>query len=298
VTPDRARAQTNCRGQLRSSTSVAARSSLARPAVWSTLAGVCLALSMWTSAASAQGGNTDRSLPKAAAEQGVRWQDLKSPQQTTLKPLERDWSRMDAPQKQKWVELSTRFPNLTPAEKTRVQERMSEWTRLTPQERGQARLNFQEAKQLPAQDRQERWNAYQALTPEQKQQLAERASASQQRSAVAAEAARRPVPPPPGARDDKAARELPQTKLNIVPNPALSAGPKSIGPTVVQARPGATTSPINTRPVPPSHQQTGLPKIAATPEFVNKATLLPRRGPQGAATRSATAPGEERPARQ
>jgi hypothetical protein len=40
---------------------------------------------------------------------------------------------------------------------------------------------------------------------------------------------------------------------------------------------------------PPVHQQTGLPKIAATPEFVNKATLLPQRGPQGAAARSAAA---------
>ena len=52
---------------------------------------------------------------------------------------------------------------------------------------------------------------------------------------------------------------------------------------------GATTTLITKRPTPPSHQQTGLPKIAATPEFVNKATLLPQRGPQGAATRSAEA---------
>jgi hypothetical protein len=58
---------------------------------------------------------------------------------------------------------------------------------------------------------------------------------------------------------------------------------------VVQAQPGATTTLITKRPVPPTHQQTGLPKIAATPEFVDKATLLPQRGPQGAATRSAAA---------
>ena len=50
-----------------------------------------------------------------------------------------------------------------------------------------------------------------------------------------------------------------------------------------------TASVITKRPVPPAHQQTGLPKIAATPEFVDKATLLPQRGPQGAATRSAAA---------
>jgi len=41
-----------------------------------------------------------------------------------------------------------------------------------------------------------------------------------------------------------------------------------------------------------------LPKIAATPEFVNKSTLLPQRGPQAAATRSAaTASGNAEPAK-
>jgi hypothetical protein len=88
-------------------------------------------------------------------------------------------------------------------------------------------------------------------------------------------------------RADKPAREVPQAKSNIVPNPAFAAQPKQIAPTVVQAGPGATTTLISKRPTPPSHQQTGLPKIAATPEFVDKATLLPQRGPQAAATRAA-----------
>ena len=56
-----------------------------------------------------------------------------------------------------------------------------------------------------------------------------------------------------------------------------------------QARPGATTTPMTTRAAPPLHQQAGLPKIAATPTFVNPATLLPKRGPQGAAVRSVAA---------
>jgi hypothetical protein len=41
-----------------------------------------------------------------------------------------------------------------------------------------------------------------------------------------------------------------------------------------------------------------MPKIAATPEFVNKATLLPQRGPQGAAMRSAATPASGNPPRQ
>jgi hypothetical protein len=34
------------------------------------------------------------------------------------------------------------------------------------------------------------------------------------------------------------------------------------------------------------HQQVGLPKVAATPGFVDAETLLPQRGAQGAAARS------------
>jgi Spy/CpxP family protein refolding chaperone len=237
----------------------------------------------------AQGPAASKPAPRAA-EQGDRWSDLKPGQQAALKPLEREWSGIDGRSKRKWLELSARFPKLTPAEQARVQERMSDWTKLTPKERGEARMHFQEAKQVPAEDRQARWKAYEALTPEQKRQLAARA-------APANEPARKGGAP--GARNDsksdkldKAARDTaPQAKSNIVPNPAFASPPRAVAPTIVQARPGATTTLITKRPTPPRHQQTGMPKIAATPEFVNQATLLPQRGPQGAATRSAAAPG-------
>jgi Protein of unknown function (DUF3106) len=255
---------------------------LARRARWSTVS-AALAVSMLALAASwpshAQVPGAAKSAPRAA-EQGQRWNDLKPAQQAVLKPLEREWPGMAAPSKQKWLELSTRFPKLTPAEQARVQERMADWTRLTPSQRGEARMNYQEAKQMPSQDRQARWKAYEALSPEEKQQLAARA-------APANDAARKRS----DNKLDKAARESgPQAKSNIVPNPAFESPRRTIGPTVVQARPGATTTLITKRPTPPGHQQTGLPKIAGTPEFINKATLLPQRGPQGAATRSAAVP--------
>ena len=41
--------------------------------------------------------------------------------------------------------------------------------------------------------------------------------------------------------------------------------------------------------MPPAHQPAGMPKIAATPEFVNRSTLLPKRGPQAAAVAPASA---------
>lgn len=220
-----------------------------------------------------------------ATEQGVRWTDLKPAQQGVLKPLERDWSVIDAARKQKWLEIAARFPTMSETEQGRVQTRMVEWAKMTPQDRGQARVNFQEAKQLPVQDRQARWDAYQALPAEQKRELAARAAPAA--AGASADAGRKQ--PPPAAHTDKTSRELPQIKSNIVPNPALSASPKQVSPTLVQAGPGATTTVMTKRPNPPPHQQTGMPKIAATPEFVNKSTLLPQRGPQGAATRSASA---------
>ncbi len=225
---------------------------------------------------------------KPGIEEGVRWNDLKPAQRAALKPLEHDWSGIDATRKQKWIEVSGRFQKMSPDEQARMQTRMSEWTKLSPQERGAARLNFQEAKQLPAQDRQARWDAYQALPPEKRRELAERAQ-----------------PPADGARknaaavqrngDGKSGRDVPSPKSNIVPNPAYAAPPKPVAPTVLRAGPGATTTLISKRPTPPSHQQTGLPKIAATPEFVNKSTLLPQRGPQAAGTRSAGAASSGNP---
>lgn len=220
-----------------------------------------------------------RSAPKA--EVGAPWQELTPAQRAALKPLERDWSGLDGSSKQKWLELSARVPAMSPDERNRLDGRMADWARLSPQERGRARLNFEEAKQVPAKDRQARWEAYQALPPEQKRALAERA-----------------VPPPPGRGDnatrrvgapDRAERSEPQTKSNIVPNPTYAARPRPVAPAVMQAQPGATTTLISKRPSPPAHQQIGLPKIAATPGFVDRSTLLPQRGPQGAAARPSAA---------
>jgi hypothetical protein len=210
----------------------------------------------------------------ATPEQGVRWRDLKPAQQAVLKPLEREWPTIGTLHKEKWLELSGGFAKRPPDEQARIQARMTEWARLTPQERSQARLNFQDAKQLPATDRKARWEAYQALPPEKKQQLAARGAAPASSGVGTAPAAQ---------RGDS------QAKSNVVPDPSTAANRTMVAPTVVQARPGATTTLITKRPTPPTHQQTGLPKIAATPGFVDKSTLLPQRGPQGAATRSAAA---------
>ena len=53
-----------------------------------------------------------------------------------------------------------------------LHSRMSEWAALSNQQRAQARLNFADVKRLPADERKAKWEAYQALSEEEKRELA------------------------------------------------------------------------------------------------------------------------------
>ena len=211
---------------------------------------------------------------------GPPWAKLSVAQQQALAPLQRDWASIEANRKQKWLEMSARFPTMPADERARVQQRMSEWARLSPTERASARMQFQEVRQLPAEERQARWQAYQALPEEERKTLAQRAKPA----GLAASAAE-----VNGQRTAASQRPSDNTKRNMIVVPQAAAPQRAVAPTVVQAKPGATTTSMSTRVAPPAHNQAGLPKIAATPGFVDPATLLPRRGPQGAAVRSAAA---------
>jgi len=181
----------------------------------------------------------------------TEWSALNGGQRSALAPLERDWSTIPPAQQQKWLEVANRYPSLPADERARMTQRMTEWSRLSPQDRAKARLNFQEARQASRDDRQQHWADYNALPADQRRALAERG-----RPASAAA----PTPATNGAR------------------PAA----QTVGPTVVQRGAGATTNLVSKPPAPPLQQQAGLPKVVATPGFVEPSTLLPQRGPQGA----------------
>jgi Protein of unknown function (DUF3106) len=218
--------------------------------------------------------------PKPAEGAKPRWHDLNPAQREALKALEREWPTINADGKQKWLAIAAKYPSMSPQEQTRLQARMSEWARLSPKERGLARQQFQAAKRVAPQDRPAQWEAYQALPAEQRRTLAARAAAP-----AAGAATRQRVDGSPS--ESKGGR--PQAKSNIVPNPAYAVQPTPVTTGAMQAQPGATTTSMAKRAAPPAHQQTGLPKIAASPGFVDKTTLLPKRGPQGAAIRSIAA---------
>jgi len=213
----------------------------------------------------------------ALASERMAWGRLSPAQQQALHPLQADWASLSAERQAKWLEVATRFPTLSAAERQRLHARMTEWVRMTPEQRRTARLQFQEARRVSPEDRQAAWQAYQALPETERQRLA------QQRA--------RPAPAPQAA----ASASAPRAKSNVVQS-SPAAPQRAAATALQQARPGATTSPMNQPPLPPANIQHGLPKIAATPGFVDPATLLPRRGPQGAAVvRSAPAASAARP---
>ncbi len=230
---------------------------------------------------SATPGAASASMPPRAAAPGAErssaWTSLTPAQRATLAPLQREWGRIDPLRQRKWLEIAMRFPRMSAEEQQRVQERMAEWARMTPEERGRARVQFLETRQMSPQERQAGWEAYQALPPEEKRELAQRAV--------------------PAAGRGAASATEPGTKSTIVRVPSAPPVLKPVGPTLMQVAPGATTTSVTRAPAPPLHQQPGLPKMAATPTFVDKNTLLPKRGVQAAATvtEPAAPPAASRP---
>lgn len=221
-----------------------------------------------------------------AAEAGQPWAQLSAEQRDALAPLKADWAGIDAARKQKWLEVAGRFRTLPPEERSRIQARMADWARMTPAERTRARLQFQEARQLSPEERKTRWEAYQALPEPERTQLVQQARQPAKSASGAADGARAARP---------SATDGPSAKRNDV-TAKVTPPSRAVTPASVQGKPGATTTSIAKRPTPPAHQQAGLPKIAATPTFVDPATLLPRRGPQGAAVRtSASAEPDQQP---
>ena len=241
------------------------------------------AVSAFSGSVHAQTANpqaTTKTSTTSVAEPGPRWQDLTRRQRRSLEPLEGVWVSIPADRKAKWLEIAQRMPTMTDDERVRIQLRMTEWVRLGPTERGMARLNFQEAKQITPETRKAQWKAYQALSEDEKKQLAH---------------SRKVQPPsgPPIASVTSGSRGAKTMTVNrqskIVANPTFATPPTPIAPTLVHPSYGATTTLVTKKLSPPLHQQVGLPKIATSPEFVDPKTLLPRRGPQAAATYTATA---------
>lgn len=121
---------------------------------------------------------------------GPSWSELTPEQQQALTPLSGQWASLSEFNKRKWLALSQNYRQLPPIEQARLHSRMNEWVQLSIQERTQARLNFAKTTQLSPGEKSDKWQAYQALTQEEKRELATRGP-----KAPVTAIAIRPVPP-------------------------------------------------------------------------------------------------------
>ena len=99
------------------------------------------------------------------------WQQLTPLQKQALAPLGAQWSALSAQQQNKWLALSRNFLQLSVAEQVTMHSRMADWVDLSPQKRNLARLNFNQLQNLPKEDKKAKWEAYQALSSEEKKVL-------------------------------------------------------------------------------------------------------------------------------
>lgn len=151
-------------------------------------------------------GQTASVLPGVPASTNLNWAALSGGQKAALAPLKDSWDTLADGHRRKWIALSQNFSAMSAADKETLHSRMAEWAALKPKERQQARLNFAETKKTPAADRLTNWEAYQALSREEKDALARKGAAKPSGAAIAAKA-----PPPQKLTPVPVTRNSPET---------------------------------------------------------------------------------------
>lgn len=117
------------------------------------------------------------------------WNELTLSQQQALQPLAGTWGTISEAQKRKWLAVSKNYPSLPPQGQATMHGRMNEWVSLSPLQRAEARLNFattkELSKQLTPEEKLAKWQTYQSLSAEEKQELAQKAHAKPTGAALA-----------------------------------------------------------------------------------------------------------------
>lgn len=124
--------------------------------------------------------------PSMAPASRPAWGELTVGQRQALAPLYPHWDTLTENHKRKWIAISRNFDNWSTQEQTKMHGRMSAWAGLSTVERDQARLNYAEARKVNVDEKKARWEAYQALSDEQRDKLA--SSTAPKRPGVAAPA--------------------------------------------------------------------------------------------------------------
>lgn len=170
------------------------------------------------------------------------WQQLSPKQKQALAPLGAQWSALTAQQQTKWLTISENFTQLPVADQITMHARMADWVGLSPQQRNLARLNFNKLQNLPKEDKKAKWEAYQALSTEERRLLSEG-------SATLPKSAARTAKPLEAHREvntssKQASGNQPSTtaidRKTLLPRPPALATPSLTAP--IQPQPGSPDS--------------------------------------------------------
>jgi hypothetical protein len=165
------------------------------------------------------------------------WAELGKAQQQALQPLSAVWDSLSVGHRRKWIAVTKNYASLNDAGKAKLNDRMVDWATLSPKDRELARLNFAETKTLAPTNRSADWEAYQALTPEEKQKLAaERANRKPNSAAIAIKpvSKNKLTAVPVTRRSPEPARELVTAKQALDRNTLL---PKLVPPVAASNTP-------------------------------------------------------------
>ena len=182
--------------------------------------------------AKAQALASAETAPVPGQPSGTAWLSLTKVEQTALAPLTRHWESLSEGQKRKWLAVAKTYPSLAQPEQEKLHGRMVEWAALSPKDREVARLNFAQTKTVAKSDRAANWEAYQALSPDERKKLAADAKVKPVGAAVAV----KPVAPDklatvpitrhtPEPERSVAAAQRPLNRVTLLPQPASSVPP-------------------------------------------------------------------------
>jgi len=212
-------------------------------------------------------------------ETGPGWETLTTPQKLALYPLAERWALISEAQKRRWLALAANFSALPEEEQAKFHDRMTDWASLSAQQRNQARLNYAVTNRLARDDKRAQWEAYQALSDEEKRALAARAAPKPKGAATAL----RPVSP----------KKLAQVPAATQANPSRPNAPK-IPPVLDHSAPRVAAPVTPTAPpatgVPTQNPASNVAETAPVSIPVAVPAALPPLGAGSAETPATTAP--------
>jgi hypothetical protein len=227
---------------------------------WVSASLVLAAAGLAVTSAEAQVRGSTQPASAPVAKQAVSkplWHDLTARQQRALQPLAAHWDSLTEPHKRKWLAISSNYAKLPPADQEILHSRMTEWATLSNQQRTQARLNFADVKQVPVDERKAKWEAYQALSEEEKRKLAARATPRPGAAAtIQPVPARKLAPLPAVAPDGQRTPRIQLAPPTPVPaRPQLADPAQAVAPVTAEAQvpPPSSAAPVSApAPIAPS----------------------------------------------